>query len=434
MRILIIEDKKSLREMLSEFLEEGNFVLSADSAEKGEKLLLHHPEIVLCDLKLPGISGLEFIQKHSKNFSNTYFIMMTAFGDIPTTVEAMKSGAYDFLSKPLDLNHLKFKLKKIRELIRLKKREAISNKNTVVFNSATFKNILNLAEKFASGIGPILITGESGTGKEIIAKFVHDKSTRNKEIFYSINCAAIPENLIESEIFGYEEGAFTGASKRKAGIFEVADNGTLLLDEIGDTSPSFQAKLLRVIENRKFIRVGGNSEISFDVRMIFATNKNLQQLVKQKLFREDLFYRISSYTIEIPPLRERKEDIKPLAQYFAGFFGLQVKGKPYKLKTETINNLENMPLPGNVRELKNYVERWVISGVESELNHENQSYCLESYSDIEEKTYSEIMSETENKVFSFYLNKFKGNKQAVANALELNYKTLLTKLKKLNLK
>ena len=190
---------------------------------------------------------------------------------------------------------------------------------------------------------------------------------------------------------------------------------------------------IRVIESGKFSRVGGNSEIPFDVRMVFATNKNLENLVEKKLFRKDLFYRISSFMLEIPPLRDRKDDIKPLAEYFAGYFGLQLTGKPYVLKEKTIESLKGMKLPGNVRELRNYVERWVIAGVEPDFPKTDKASCFESFEEIEDKTYAEIMSATERKVFSYYLQKFKGNKQSIANKLGLNYKTLLSKLKKLDL-
>ncbi len=433
MRILIIEDKDSLREMLTEYLSDTNTVLSAESAEKGETLLLHQPEIVLCDLKLPKMSGLEFIKKHSKNYENTYFIMMTAFGDIPTAVEAMKCGAYDFLPKPLDLNHLKFKINKIKELIRLKKKDFLKSGEQVICKSDTFQKILNTAKQYAKGISPILITGESGVGKEVVAKYIHNNSDRKKEVFYSVNCAAIPESLLESELFGYEKGAFTGADKQKQGIFEIADNGTLFLDEIGETSLNFQVKLLRVIESNKFIRVGGNLEIPFNVRLIFATNKNIEHLIENKEFREDLFYRISTFRIHIPPLMERKEDIAALAKYFAKNLGLQIKGKPLTLDKTMINHLTSLKLKGNVRELKNLIERWVISGEKlSEGENEQNSNCLQ-LTDLENKTYSQIIDSVEQEILSLYLKKFKGNKQAVANKLKLNYKTLLTKLKKHNL-
>jgi DNA-binding NtrC family response regulator len=434
MRILIIEDKKSLREMLTEYLSDNNIVLSAESAEEGENLLLHQPEIVLCDLKLPGTSGLDFIEKHSTNYNNTYFIMMTAFGDIPTAVEAMKKGAYDFLPKPLDLNHLKFKINKIKELIRLKKKEFLKSGKQVICESSIFKNILNTAKKYAKGISPILITGESGVGKEVVANYIHNNSSRKNEVFYSVNCAAIPESLLESELFGYEKGAFTGALKQKRGLFEIADNGTLFLDEIGETSLNFQTKLLRVLENNKFSRVGGSFEISSNVRVILATNKNIEKLIENKLFREDLFYRISAFTIHIPPLRERKEDIVALANYFSNTLGLQIKGKPLTLDKKMITYLTSLKLKGNARELKNLIERWVIAG---EFNKENNdtttSNCLQ-LTNIEDKTYSEIIDLVEQKIFSLYLEKFNGNKQSVANKLKLNYKTLLTKLKKHNIK
>lgn len=433
MRILIIEDKTSLREMLDEFLSEDHSVLAAENAEIGESLLFHYPNLVLCDLKLPGMSGLEFIEKYSNDYPDTFFIMMTAFGDIPTAVDAMRLGAYDFLPKPLDLNHLKFKIRKIEDVIRLKNKDIVAKDNKIIYKSDIFNEILAMARKYSSGLSPVLITGESGTGKEVVARYIHDNSSRKNEIFYSINCAAIPENLLETELFGYEQGAFTGAQKRKKGFFEIADNGTLFLDEIGDTSINFQTKLLRVIESGKYNRVGGNSEIETDIRLIFATNKGLQKLMDKELFREDLYYRISTFKLHIPPLRERKDDIRPLANYYANYFGLQVKGTPYKLDENSIKSLEAMNLPGNVRELKNYIERWVISGEESHFKHKDEKLYSDLLKDMGNKTYSEIIEETERNLFIHYLEKFNGNKQSVADRLKLNYKTLLGKLKKYKL-
>lgn len=433
MRILIIEDKDSLREMLTDFLENDNVVLEAESAEKGEQLLHHYPDVILCDLKLPGISGLDFIEKHSSKYKETYFIMMTAFGDIPTAVDAMKKGAYDFLPKPLDLNHLNFKLKKIKELINLKNKSNLQKETKIVFKSKVFNNILESAKNYSNTLSPVLITGESGTGKEVIAKYIHQCSNRKDEIFYSINCAAIPENLLESELFGYEEGAFTGANKRKKGILEFADNGTLFLDEIGDTSIGFQTKLLRVLEERKFKRVGGNSLIDFNIRFLFATNKDLLNLISNNSFREDLYYRISTFQIFIPPLRERKEDIKPLAIHFAEYFGYQVLGKPFKLTEKELNSLSEMEFLGNVRELKNYVERWVITG-EKEKRKTNKKNLNSLINDFENKSFSEIIENVEKEILEINMIKYNGNKQAVSDKLKLNYKTLLSKLKKYEIK
>ncbi len=433
-RILIVEDRESLREMLKEFLSEKFYVFDAVSAEEAEKHLIHYPDIVLCDLKLPGKSGIEFIDIVKERCPESEIIIMTAFGDIPTAVDAMKKGAFDFIPKPLDLNLLSVLINKAEHSISVKRRiEDIDGSFELIGESVAFKKTIDLAMKFAQNSFPVLISGESGSGKEVIAKFIHLKSERRDKMFVPINSAAIPEALFESELFGYSRGAFTGAVSSKKGLIEIAEGGTVFFDEIGDLSLNLQAKILRVLENAEYQRIGGDSFLKANVRFIFATNKDLEKMVKSGSFREDLFHRISTFRISVPPLRERVEDIPLLINYFLKKAENRKIAEKIKISPDIIEKLKKMKWKGNVRELKNLVEKWVIlEKVEIDDQSDFESDIL-TIKLSPQKNYKTYIEEYERKLFEFYLKKHNGNKLAVAKELGMNYKTLLSKLLKLGL-
>ena len=428
-RILIVEDRDSLREMLKEFLSDRYYVFDAVSAEEGEKHLIHYPDIVICDLKLPGKSGLEFIDIVKEKCPESEVIIMTAFGDIPTAVEAMKKGAFDFIPKPLDLNLLNVIIAKAEETIALKRR--IGSKGgdfNVIGESSVFKNTLSIAQRYAKATFPVLIVGESGSGKEVIARYIHLNSDRRDKLFIAINTASIPEGLFESELFGYSKGAFTGATDSKKGLIEVAEGGTVFFDEIGDMPPFLQAKILRLIETGEYQRIGGNDFLKSDVRFIFATNKNLETMVKEGNFREDLYHRISGFKLNVPPLRERIDDIPLLVEHFLKKSVADETLIKLALQPEVLAKLKSFKWKGNVRELKNLVERWVIfKEVFFERDNEFKGDSL-TISIEPSKGYRDYIEEYERKLFEFYLRKHKGNKLSMAKELGMNYKTLLTKL------
>ena len=325
---------------------------------------------MLLDIKLGDISGIEVLNKIKSRHSEIPVVMITAYTDVETVVSAIKSGAYDYLEKPLDLDRIEIVIKRVLERIKLsKENENLKQElkvreefNEIVSHSPQMVEVRKLAEEYAKGIDTtVFIEGESGTGKEIIARFIHKNGARANEPFVAINCGAIPKDLIESELFGYEKGAFTGAQYRThKGKFEISDGGTILLDEIGELSPEAQVKLLRVLQEKKFFRIGGTKEISVDVRVIVSTNKILEEEIEKGNFREDLFYRLNVARIKIPPLRERKEDIPELIKYFIKRLSVEL-GKPeLKIQPEVTNILMRYRWPGNIRELENVLERAAV--------------------------------------------------------------------------
>ena len=432
-RVLIVEDRDSLREMLKEFLSERYYVFDAVSAEEAEKHLIHYPDIILCDLKLPGKSGLDFIDVVKEKCPESEIIIMTAFGDIPTAVEAMKKGAFDFIPKPLDLNLLNVLLSKAEKTIALKRKIESGEKGfDIVGESTVFKKTLSIARKYAQNNFPVLIIGESGSGKEVVAKYIHLNSDRKDKMFVAINSAAIPESLFESELFGYSKGAFTGAQNSKKGLIEIAEGGTVFFDEIGELPLSLQAKILRLVENGEYQRIGGNDFLKANVRFIFATNRNLEQAVKEGKFREDLYHRISAFKLNIPPLRERVDDIPLLVENFLKKSGADETLIKLALQPEVLERLKSFRWKGNVRELKNLVEKWIIFGEIILDGDTPQEDCLKIAIEPS-KRYKDYLEEYEKKLLEFYLKKHKGNKLAMAKELGMNYKTLLTKLTRFGL-
>src|SRR5271165_6857855 len=365
--ILIIEDEAKMRRLLELNLgDEGFKTLSAGDAEGGLKLLNSEPvHLVLTDLKLPGISGLDFLQTAKQQNPALPIVVMTAFGSVETAVEAMKAGASDYVLKPFSLAEIRIVVRKELDHSRLQEenrslREALGQKYShpnIVARSPKMQEVLATVERVAPTNSTVLLGGESGVGKDLIARVIHEKSRRGSGPFVKINSTAIPENLLESELFGFEKGAFTGAATSKPGKFELADKGTLFLDEIGDVPPAIQVKLLRVLQEQEFERLGGTRTVKVDVRLIAATNRDLREALEQGTFREDLYYRLNVVPIDIAPLRERKEDIPDLVNLFISRFAGD-SGKPVEAITpEAMQILVNYHWPGNVRELQNIIER-----------------------------------------------------------------------------
>jgi len=365
--ILIVEDEAKMRRLLELNLGEDGFTtLSAGDAESGLKLLRESTvDLVVTDLKLPGMNGLEFLQAIKRQNAALPVVVMTAFGTVETAVEAMKAGASDYVLKPFSLSEMRMVIRKELDVRDLREenrslREALGKRYVhpnVVARSAKMQEVLATVDRVAPTNSTVLLGGESGVGKDLIARAIHEKSRRGSGPFIKINSTAIPENLLESELFGYEKGAFTGANASKPGKFELADKGTLFLDEIGDVPPAIQVKLLRVLQEREFERLGGTRTVKVDVRLIAATNRDLREALEQGTFREDLYYRLNVVPIDIAPLRQRKEDIPDLVNLFISRFAGD-SGKPVNSITpEAMQILVNYHWPGNVRELQNIIER-----------------------------------------------------------------------------
>ncbi|MDP2156955.1 MAG: sigma-54 dependent transcriptional regulator [Nitrospirota bacterium] len=385
-KILVIDDEKLLRWSIEQNLsKEGYTVISAEKGLEGLELFYaEQPDIVLLDIHLPDISGLNVLESIKKESSSTIVIMITAFGDIQTAVTTIKLGAYDFVEKPFNMEKLKILISKALETVTLRKevsqfRTQISKQfgfTNIIGKSEQMMKIIDLTRKVAkSDATTILLQGESGTGKDLIAKVIHYESSRAAKPFMDINCTALPDTLIESELFGFEKGAFTDAKQMKKGLFELSDGGTIFLDEIGDLKLSTQAKLLKVIENKTFKRVGGIKDIIVDLRIIASTNKKLSEEVKKENFREDLYYRLKVIPIELPQLRERPDDILLLARFFIDQFNRDFKKNVKGLSRETEKAFIAYSWPGNVRELKNVIERAMIL--------ENDEYILHEHLPIE---------------------------------------------------
>ena len=365
--ILIVEDEAKMRRLLELNLGEDGFAtFSAEDAETGLKLLRQNPiDLVLTDLKLPGMNGLEFLQAVKRQNAALPVVVMTAFGSVETAVDAMKAGASDYVLKPFSLSEMRMVIHKELDVRNLREenrslREALGRRYShpnIIARSPKMQEVLATAERVGPTNATVLLGGESGVGKDLIARAIHEKSRRVNGPFLKINSTAIPENLLESELFGFERGAFTGAVASKPGKFELADKGTLFLDEIGDVPPATQVKLLRVLQEREFERLGGTKVIKVDVRLIAATNRDLREALEQGTFREDLYYRLNVVPIDIAPLRERREDIPDLVNLFisrfAGESGKVIEG----IAPQAMQMLVNYHWPGNVRELQNIVER-----------------------------------------------------------------------------
>jgi len=365
--ILVVDDEQSIRESLDGILgDEGFRCLFAENGERALTLLREDPvDLVLLDIWMPGMDGLEVLQLIKEFNAEQTVIMMSGHGTIETAVKATKLGAFDFIEKPLSLEKVLLSIQnglKVGELVEENRslKAKLAKEHEIIGNSEPVQHLKRQIEIAAPTSGWVLITGENGTGKELVARNLHTLSKRSGKPFVEVNCAAIPEELIESELFGHEKGAFTGATASRRGKFDQANEGTLFLDEIGDMSLKTQAKILRILQERKFERVGGNRTIEVDVRVVAATNKDLEEEIAQGNFREDLFYRLNVLPFHVPPLRERREDIPALANHFLRFFCRKEGREVKQFSREALQALMAYPWPGNVRELKNIVERLVI--------------------------------------------------------------------------
>ncbi|TAE08876.1 MAG: sigma-54-dependent Fis family transcriptional regulator [Bacteroidetes bacterium] len=366
-KILIVDDEKSIRYTLRDILEFEKYEVeeAQDGLEGYEMVKNNDYDLVLCDIKMPKMDGMEVLEKAMELGKDTQFIMISAHGTIKTAVEATKKGAFDFIQKPPDLNRLLLCVRNaldrgglVQETKVLKRK--ISKTYEIIGDSEGIKRVKEDIEKVAPTDARVLITGPNGSGKELVCKWLHAKSNRNNKPLIEVNCAAIPSELIESELFGHEKGSFTSAIKQRIGKFEQANGGTLFLDEIGDMSLSAQAKVLRALQEGKITRVGGDKEIPVNVRVIAATNKNLRKEIEANNFREDLYHRIGVILIHVPPLNERREDIPPLIDKFLHDIGEEYGNLPKKINAEALEYLQNINWTGNIRELRNVIERLVI--------------------------------------------------------------------------
>ncbi|MCX6132308.1 MAG: sigma-54 dependent transcriptional regulator [Ignavibacteriales bacterium] len=370
MNILVVDDEASQRSILSGYLKKKRHVVyEADSVARAiERFAASSVDAILTDFQMPHGTGVDLLKAAKNVHSQAAVIIMTAFGTIEGAVTAMREGAFDYLTKPINLDELDVLLRRIEELHQLKSenqllREQLAERHSfagIISQSAAMEGILSSAARVAQSSAAVLIRGESGVGKELIAKAVHFASDRKDKPFVAVNCAALNENLLESELFGHEKGAFTGADRQRRGRFEMANGGTLFLDEIGDIPPATQVRLLRVLQEHQFERVGGSDTIQVDVRVIAATNKDLEDAIGHGTFREDLFYRLNVIAIEIPPLRKRRQDIAPLLELYLIRFGKENKRKRLSFTKEAWDMLLRYDYPGNVRELENIVQRAVI--------------------------------------------------------------------------
>ncbi len=438
MHILVCDDEASQRELLAGFLKNlGHSVtIAAHGKEAIEKNRTTSFDLAILDLKMPEIDGIETMREMKSIDPQTYFIILTGFGTIESAVQAIKLGAYDYLSKPVDLGKLEMLIKRIhREQITNQELESLKEQVAEKFKVANFiaespkmKEILALIPRIAQSDANVLILGESGTGKELIARMIHGTSPRKNRAFIPISCAALPETLIESELFGYERGAFSGAEKRKFGKFELADKGTLFLDEIGDLPLTVQIKLLRVLQEFTFERLGSNIPIKVDVRLICATNQDLKKKIAAGTFREDLYYRINVVTITLPPLRERKEDIKPLVEHFINKFTTRSSKRVKGITKEALSNLIRYDWPGNVRELENVIERALVLCRGEWIEPEDVPLPTPISTPS-----SELLSEVEKDHILKILEKTEWNLSEAARRLGIHRNTLRLKMKEYQL-
>ncbi|MCA1905011.1 MAG: sigma-54 dependent transcriptional regulator [Desulfarculus sp.] len=448
-RILVVDDEKNYLVVLDALLSEAGYdVLTAAGGTRALAVLEEEePDLLITDMRMPRLSGLELMAQVKQMHPDLPVIVMTAFGTVENAVEAMKLGAVDYIMKPFENQELLLtveKALKLRRLVaqnRLLREDASRGRGfgSIVGDSRPMRQIFELVEKVAATKATVLITGESGTGKELIARAIHQRSPRAEEPFVPVNCMALSETLLESELFGHEKGAFTGAVGRRKGRFELADKGTLFLDEVGEIAPSLQVKLLRVLQERTFERVGGNQPLSVDVRIVAATNRDLAQAVAAGQFREDLFYRLNVVRLELPPLRERKEDLPALVAHFVRRYAAEVGRNPPGVSPEAMQLIYDYAWPGNVRELENALERAVImSGAEirpQDLPLEVRPAAAEVGAPglPQDMTINEAVEDLERRMILRALEQAGGVAAHAAEALGLTKSNLAYKMKKYGL-
>ena len=445
--IMIVDDKDRLRDMLTRTLSmEGYEVETASDGKDALKMAdARRFDVVLTDLKLPSMDGIEILSRLKERDPSLEVIMMTGFGTIETAVHAMKLGAFDFLTKPFDPEHLSLLLKRALQNQRLAAenvllREELSTRigeSEIIGVSSKMHEVTELVRKVAGSDSTVLLCGESGTGKELFARAIHMLSVRQKRAYVTINCAAIPRELLENELFGSERGAFTGAVARKIGKFEIASGGTIFLDEVGDLEPSLQAKLLRVLQERQIERLGGTKPVQVDVRVIAATNADLADGIKKGGFREDLYYRLAVFPITIPPLRDRPDDIPVLAEHFVIRYAQEMKKGKVRLSKEARDLLVKYHWPGNVRELENTIERAMILCERRTIGPEQLAIRLRRTDEIYLREGAGLKdigqhasAQAERAAIIRVLKETRGNKRKAAKVLQIDYTTLFEKLKR----
>ncbi len=440
--ILIVEDRSQLAEMLTQALTEAGYrvVCAPDGRQGIERVRTGEIGLVVSDMRLPHGDGLEVLQATKAYRASIPVILMTAYGNIETAVKAVKEGAYDFITKPFEPDHLLLRIEAALRQQRLMIENAIFREDrrlpNLIGRAPAMLHAVEQMRKVAAGKTTVLLYGESGTGKELFARATHQLGPRRDSAFVAINCAAIPRDLLESELFGHERGAFTGAVEKRTGKFELADQGTLFLDEIGDMEPALQAKLLRVLEEGKIMRVGGTVNVTVDVRVVAATNRNLLQAIAQKTFREDLYFRLNVFPITVPPLRERAEDIPALVEHFVAYYAKEMKKAPKTVSEQALAILMRHPWTGNVRELQNCIERAMILSEGSEIlpAHLGLRERRREESDVPTEGGLQQASEAavrrvESGMIRKVLREAGGNKSRAAERLKVSYKTLLNKIK-----
>ena len=442
--LLIADDDPGLRQSLERTLTREGYrvILASDGNAALERLQAGGVDLVLTDLKMPGLSGIELLRAVKAIASEVDVILLTAFGTVEEAVKAMKEGAYDFLTKPFQRAQL---LRLIRQA--LERRDLIQQnralqqrlddllqQGAVIGSSPAFRRMMTLLEQVAGSSATVLVQGESGTGKELVARTIHARSARSRGPFVAVNCAALPETLLESELFGYEKGAFTGAAGRKEGRFELADGGTLFLDEVSDLSVVTQPKILRVLQEGEFERLGGTKTLRVDVRIVAATNQGLAQMVREKRFREDLYYRLNVITMTVPPLRERSEDIRVLAQHFLRVYAAKNNRRLEGFTDDAIRRLEAYAWPGNVRELENVIERGVVLTQGALMDMTDLPPEIAGATPLPEGVLSirigTPLAEVEARLLEETLRATKGNKTLTAKLLGIDPTTVLRKLKR----
>src|SRR5437660_3301434 len=442
--LLIADDDPGLRESLERTLTREGYrvILASDGNAALERLQAGGVDLVLTDLKMPGLSGIELLRAVKAIASEVDVILLTAFGTVEEAVKAMKEGAYDFLTKPFQRAQL---LRLIRQA--LERRDLIQQnralqqrlddllqQGAVIGSSPAFRRMMTLLEQVAGSSATVLVQGESGTGKELVARTIHARSARSRGPFVAVNCAALPETLLESELFGYEKGAFTGAAGRKEGRFELADGGTLFLDEVSDLSLVTRPKILRVLQEGEFERLGGTKSLRVDVRIVAATNQELAQMVREKRFREDLYYRLNVITLTVPPLRERHEDIRVLAQHYLRVYAAKNGRKLEGFSNEALERLESYAWPGNVRELENLIERTVLLARKDRIDAEDLPEEVAGVKRPPRDAILELvgtpLTEIEQRLLDETLRITGGNKTQAAKLLGIDVRTVARKLER----
>jgi len=435
MHILIVDDEESQRTLLAGYLKKKGFTVTtaASGREAIEKNRTEGYELAILDLKMPEIDGIETMAKMKEIDPQTFFLILTGYGTVESAVHAMKLGAYDYLSKPVNLDELDLLIERIRseqtvhaELETLREEVAEQFKtDSFVAESKEMTEVLHLVSRIAKSDATVLILGESGTGKEIVARLIHQASTRKQQRFIPISCAALPETLLESELFGYERGAFTGADKRKIGKFELAHRGTLFLDEIGDVPLSTQAKLLRVLQEFTFERLGSTTPLKVDVRLISATNQNLKKKIQEGTFREDLFYRLNVITVHLPSLRERKEDIKPLIEPFIKKLSSRSSRNIKDVSKAALDKLLRYDWPGNIRELENIIERAMVLCRSDIIDAQDVPFETQPVT----QSSGELLQDVEKEHITTVLRKAGWNLSRAAEKLGIHRNTLRAKIR-----